>query len=106
MGGRSVLFAVVAISAGVVANDTMAEASYQAQLWLRADLPVVLQAWWAEENQRCRGSAKDAVERCVVREAYSEKLHALGWCYGKRGQATFQDLAPLWSRLAPVTARC
>ena len=51
--------------------------------------PKILQAFWADTNGRCRGGSGDeraTWKACDERTAYSERLDALGWCYGKVGQ--------------------
>ncbi|WP_245586687.1 hypothetical protein [Pleomorphomonas oryzae] len=48
---------------------------------------------WLDENARCRGGSGDSSETwkaCDRRKAISAKLEAVGWCYGRPGEAGYQ----------------
>ena len=55
--------------------------------------PVRLISQWAEQNSACRGGSGDLSETdvaCQRREAISDKLQAVGWCYGREGEYGYQ----------------
>lgn len=67
--------------------------------------PAALTKLWHQENEKCRGGfgndpRTDAA--CAARETYTEKLHAIGWCYGKRGESGYQMN---WHRCGPTSLR-
>ena len=48
---------------------------------------------WQTLNSACRGGSGDdpaTMQACDAREAASDSLEALGWCYGESGQAGFE----------------
>lgn len=48
---------------------------------------------WQDENTRCRGGSgdsRDTWKACDRREAIGAKLDAVGWCYGRPGEAGYQ----------------
>ena len=46
---------------------------------------------YGEEDGHCRGTFDvGTLAACDLRNRYGEKLEALGWCYGKAGQAGYQ----------------
>ena len=51
--------------------------------------PRVLVRLWTKEYQTCRGSYPNDPRRdaaCAAMGTYMDKLHAIGWCYGKEGE--------------------
>ncbi|NSZ00935.1 hypothetical protein G6M70_12800 [Agrobacterium tumefaciens] len=55
--------------------------------------PVRLISQWAEQNSACRGGSGDLPETnvaCERREAISDKLQTVGWCYGREGEYGYQ----------------
>lgn len=55
----------------------------------------------AAENEACRGGAEDdpVTDRaCERREAASKRLRAVGFCYGREGEAGYQTD---WHRCGP-----
>lgn len=51
--------------------------------------PKVLIAFESDANDRCRGGSGDqrsTWNACDERTEYYDRLHAIGWCYGKIGQ--------------------
>ncbi|MCZ0734621.1 hypothetical protein [Phreatobacter sp. AB_2022a] len=48
---------------------------------------------WTEANTLCRGGSGDAPatrQACDRRQGYGRRLAALGWCYGRRGEMSYQ----------------
>ena len=62
----------------------------------RADIPSnvnILLELWRQKNDKCRRGEGDDIQTqiaCDAREGYDKQLDALGWCYGKKGQADYQ----------------
>lgn len=55
--------------------------------------PLRIISQWQDENNRCRGGSGDTSETwkaCDRREAVGAKLKAVGWCYGRSGEAGYQ----------------
>jgi hypothetical protein len=51
--------------------------------------PKMLVKLWTKEYEVCRGSYPNDPRRdaaCAAMGTYVDKLHAIGWCYGKEGQ--------------------
>lgn len=58
-----------------------------------ASRPVRVLSQWNQENMICRGSSGDAPDTmaaCDRREAVYNKLKAVGWCYGREGESSYQ----------------
>lgn len=55
--------------------------------------PTRILAQWQNENGNCRGGSGDSDETwkaCGRRDAIGKKLEAVGWCYGRPGEAGYQ----------------
>lgn len=55
--------------------------------------PFRIISQWQDENGRCRGGVGDSSQTwkaCDRREAIGAKLKAVGWCYGRPGEAGYQ----------------
>lgn len=61
----------------------------------------LLQAWH-QANTTCRGSSKPddftTMDECSRRDRLGGRLNQAGWCYGKKGQAGYQQE---WHRCGP-----
>lgn len=56
-----------------------------------------------DANDRCRGgSGDDVLPACAERSEYGERLYALGMCYGREGEAGYQQQ---WHRCGPRSIR-
>jgi len=56
-----------------------------------------------DANDKCRGGGvEDVMMACSERSEYSERLHALGICYGKSGEAGYQMQ---WHRCGSTSIR-
>jgi len=67
--------------------------------------PATLLKLWHQENERCRGGFGDDPRNdaaCAARETYGAKLSAIGWCYGKQGEAGYQMT---WHKCGPNSFR-
>ncbi|MBR9841176.1 MAG: hypothetical protein GYB50_25335 [Rhodobacteraceae bacterium] len=57
----------------------------------------------AELDSQCRGlSGSSATQACDERNSVSSNLSARGWCYGRRGEAGYQQS---WHRCGPISVR-
>lgn len=55
--------------------------------------PIGLLERWADQNGECRGGSGDSektLEACEARNYTDTLLHAVGWCYGRYGEAGYQ----------------
>lgn len=55
--------------------------------------PQTMIRLWAEANGACRGgpgNSKATLDACDERDAYSKRLDQLGWCYGRKGESSYQ----------------
>lgn len=55
--------------------------------------PARIISQWQQQNGECRGGAGNSDESwraCDRREAVGAKLKAIGWCYGREGEAGYQ----------------
>ncbi|MGO7979596.1 hypothetical protein ACC691_16980 [Rhizobium johnstonii] len=67
--------------------------------------PSRLISQWGEENGSCRGGSGDKPETwqaCERREALGAKLQKVGWCYGREGEAGYQNS---WHACGPGSYR-
>ncbi|MEY9829943.1 hypothetical protein ABIA25_001758 [Sinorhizobium fredii] len=59
----------------------------------KAREPARIISQWHDQNGDCRGGSGDSAETwkaCDRREAIGAKLEAVGWCYGREGEAGYQ----------------
>jgi len=55
--------------------------------------PLRIISQWQAQNGDCRGGAgnsEETLKACDRREAVGAKLEAVGWCYGREGEAGYQ----------------
>jgi len=67
--------------------------------------PTALLKLEAQQDERCRGGSGDDPRThaaCAARDKTVAKLHAVGWCYGKRGQFGYQMT---WHECGPNSLR-